>query len=390
VADETLRRRVYDILEPREGENFLSLFFDHFMVILIVTNVIAIALESVQEIGAIYGAFFFWFELVSVAIFTVEYVLRVWSVTEAPRREFRNPVKGRLRFVMTPLAVIDLIAILPFYLAFLIPVDLRFLRVFRLLRLFKLTRYSPALASVGAVLAEQRRQLGAALVIMVTLLVFSASVAYILERDAQPEKFASIPDAMWWAMATLTTVGFGDVTPVTPGGKIFGSILMILGVGMYALPAGILATGFAREFSKREFTVTWRLVAKVPAFSKLDALTIAEIADTLIPKVVPPRYTVVRRGEPAEAMYFIASGEVEIDMVPHMETLSTGEFFGEIALFKKCPRLATVTTSTECQLLILEAGDFHRLVEKHENLKEQIEKVMNERLAVLEKLGHPV
>lgn len=159
MADETLRRRVYDILEPREGENFLSLFFDHFMVLLIVTNVIAIALESVQEIGATYGTFFFWFELVSVAIFTVEYVLRVWSVTEAPRREFRNPVKGRPRFVMTPLAVIDLIAILPFYLAFLIPVDLRFLRVFRLLRLFKLTRYSPALASVGAVLAEQRRQL---------------------------------------------------------------------------------------------------------------------------------------------------------------------------------------------------------------------------------------
>jgi len=384
------RQKVYDLLEYHEGDDRLSHFIDFALIALIIANVIAVVLESVKELDALYGGFFHAFDVFSVVIFSIEYGFRVWSAPEDPTGVYDGAVKGRFKYMMTPMALIDLAAILPFYLSFIVAMDLRFLRVFRILRLLKLTRYSPALHTVGAVLTAQRRQLLAAMMIMMTLLVFSASVAYLLEHEAQPEAFGSIPSAMWWAMATLTTVGFGDVTPVTPIGKIFGGLLMIMGVGMYALPAGIIATGFAREFRKRDFTVSWRMVASVPAFHELDALTIAEIANCLNPLIVPQNQTIFRRGEHAESMFFIASGEVEVDVHPKPIRLGHGEHFGEIALIQHRPRTATVTAVTECQLMVLEVADFHRLTEDHPELAEHLARISKERLAELEQMGHPV
>ena len=140
------------------------------------------------------------------------------------------------------------------------------MHIFRLLRLLKLTRYSPALATFAAVLHGQCRSLDAALVIMLTLIIFAASIAYLFEKEAQPEDFASIPHAIRWALATLTTVDYGEVAPMMLGGKIFGGLIMILGVSMFAVPTGILTTGFANEIRKRDFLVTWQLVAGVPLF----------------------------------------------------------------------------------------------------------------------------
>jgi len=385
---QTLRNRTYEFLEPKGSEDRLAVYFDRFMIYLIIANVIAITLESVKEIHEAYQGIFYVFELLSIVIFSAEYIARVWSAPETPNRAYQAPISGRLKYMFTPLALVDLAAILPFFLTFFFVIDLRFMRVFRLLRLFKLTRYSPALVTVGAVLMEQRRQLGAALVIMLTLLVFSSSVAYLLEKDAQPENFASIPQSMWWAMATLTTVGFGDVTPITTFGKIFGAFLMVMGVGMYALPAGILATGFAREFKKREFTVTWKMVASVPAFANLDAVTIAEISSALKPSLIPAHYTIVKRGEAADGMYFIAEGEVEVDLHPIPIHLVQGEFFGEIALIFNRTRSATVTATTDCHLLMLERQDFEDLMNDHPILKEHIEEVATKRLHEIEKLSN--
>ncbi|MDP6882503.1 MAG: ion transporter [Rhodospirillales bacterium] len=257
----SLKRRLYNILESSAGGNWLGRWFDRFMIVLIVTNMIAVILESVESLAAAVPDFFWTFELFSVAVFTVEYLARVWVCTENPEPGYGHPLFGRLRQMSTPMALIDLIAILPFYLAFVVSVDLRFMRVFRLLRLFKLTRYSSALETLGIVVYGQRRPLGAALMIMLIVLIFASSIVYLFEHDTQPETFASIPHAMWWGLATLTTVGYGDVTPVTSGGRIFGAFIMVLGVGMFALPAGILATGFADEIRKREFVVSWKLVA---------------------------------------------------------------------------------------------------------------------------------
>ncbi len=204
---ESLRSRIYRIVETDESGNPIGKMFDTFMIVLIVTNVTAVVLESVPSLAAEYGVFFVNFDIFSIVVFTAEYATRVWVADEDPIYARYGPVLGRLRYMTSLMALIDLLAILPFYLGFFIDLDLRFMRVFRLLRLLKLTRYSSALETVGVVLMNHWRQLAASLVIMLTLLVFASSIAYLFEHKAQPEIFGSIPDAMWWGFATLTTVG---------------------------------------------------------------------------------------------------------------------------------------------------------------------------------------
>ena len=381
----TLKKRIFDVIESPDPEDWKGKSFDDFMIVLIITNVIAVVLETVESLRAAYGTFFLYFEYFSVALFSVEYALRIWTASENEDERFHPPVMGRVRYAMTPLALIDAIAILPFYLAFFLAVDLRFMRVFRLLRLLKLTRYSAALQTLGAAVYGQGRALGAALMIIVTLLVFSSSVIYLLEKDVQPEAFGSIPQAMWWGLATLTTVGYGDVTPISVAGKVFGSFIMVLGIGMFALPAGILATAFGNEIKKREFVVTWNMVASVPLFSRLDALRIAEIVQVLEMKMMPPRSTIVAKGDKADAMYFIAVGEVRVDVKPEPLQLNPGDFFGEIALLKETERTATVTAVTECQLLVLNAVAFKRLLTGHPEMRETLTEIMENRLAELER-----
>ncbi len=383
----TLKKFIFDVIESPDPEDWRGKSFDDFMIVLIITNVIAVVLETVESLRAAYGTFFTYFEYFSVALFTVEYGLRIWTADENEDERFHPPVMGRVRYAMTPLALIDIVAILPFYLAFFFAVDLRFMRVFRLLRLLKLTRYSAALQMLGAAVYGQRRALGAALVIIATLLVFASSVIYLLEKEAQPDAFGSIPEAMWWGLATLTTVGYGDVTPVSVAGKVFGGFIMVLGIGMFALPAGILATAFGNEIKKREFVVTWNMVASVSLFRNLDALRIAEIVQLLEMKIMPPRSTIVEKGDKADAMYFISAGEALVDIKPEPHQLMPGDFFGEIALLKETDRTATVTAVTECQLLVLSSGAFNRLLTGHPEMRETLTGVMEERLAELEESG---
>ena len=247
-----MRRRVHQILEVAAPGDFLSKIFDIFILSLIALNVTALVLETVEPIYAKAPALFRWFEVVSVAIFTIEYLLRIWSCVEAPR--YTSSVRGRLRFAVTPLALIDLFAVLPFYLPFL-GVDLRFIRAVRLVRLFrvlKVARYSKAIKTLGRVMSAKKEELLISLFVLLLLLLLSSSLIYFAEHDAQPEHFSSIPAAMWWGVATLTTVGYGDVCPVTPVGKLLASMIAILGIGMFALPTGILGAGFVEEIQARK------------------------------------------------------------------------------------------------------------------------------------------
>ncbi len=382
-----LRSRVFDVIESGARPSLANRLFDTALVLLILSNVAAVCLETVPELDARHQTFFDDFEVVTVAAFTVEYLLRLWVCVESRTAGSRTPLAARLRYLATPLALVDLMAILPFYLEFLIGADLGILRLLRLLRLLKLTRHSPALQTIGVVLRSQSRALTASMVILLIILVFSSAIVYLAEKDVRPGVFSSIPAAMWWSVATLTTVGYGDVTPVTPLGKLFGSITMIVGLGMFALPTGILATGFADEIRKRNFVVTWRLVAAVPLFREVDALRIAEIASLLKPKLVPPRYAVVRRGEPAESMYFIVHGNVEVDVPPTPIRLGPGNYFGEIALMTESTRTATVTAVTECQLLYLDVADFKRLLQANPDLAQQIQATVDARLSELKTQG---
>jgi len=188
-------------------------------------------------------------EVVSVAVFTLEYLGRAWWAVEDPR--YRHPVWGRLRYLVTPLALIDLVAILPFYLAQFVGLDLRLLRLLRVLRILKLSRYSPAVTVLADVMRDERDSLLVTFMVLITILVFASSGIYLFENEAQPEAFGSIPAAMWWAVATLTTVGYGDVTPITPAGKVFAALVTLTGIGMVSLPAGIIASGFTEALRQR-------------------------------------------------------------------------------------------------------------------------------------------
>lgn len=247
----TLRQRCFEILEVASAGDPASRLFDLAMITLIIANVLAVILGTVGSIQARYGTFLYAFEVFSVAVFTVEYLLRVWSCSVDPR--YAHGLRGRLRFAARPLLVIDLLAILPFYLAFL-AVDLRVLRAFRLFRLVriaKLARYSRSLQALGRVMWLKKEELVLTVFALFVLLIVASTLVYYAEREAQPEVFSSVPAAMWWGVATLTTVGYGDVYPVTWLGKAMAAVVAVLGIGMFALPAGILGSGFMEALQER-------------------------------------------------------------------------------------------------------------------------------------------
>lgn len=383
AADSTpnLRSRLYELLEETETRSAARRTISLFLVTVIVADVAAVCLETLGPLRSLYGALFRTIEIVAVAAFTFDYALRWWVAPERDATGASEPWHSRLSYAVSPFGVIDLLAVLPFYIDLLVPGDPDWLRVLRLLRLLKMARYAPGLSLFVAVIRAESRSLLAALLVMVVLLVVESGIMFIIERDAQPERFASIPHTMWWAIVTMATVGYGDVTPITPFGKLFGGVVMIVGIAMFAVPAGILATGFAAEIRKRDFVVTWHTVAKMPLFAGLDAGRIAEITALLKRQIVPAHYAVVSRGEPADSMFFIMEGEVEVDVQPYPVRLGKGQYFGEIALLRDTVRTATVTAVKECQLLGLDATDFRRLLEGHPEVKATITATVEQRLA---------
>lgn len=389
MARKSLRKRLNSVLEGTGPQHKVGWVLDMFLVVLITATVVAVVLETVASLAQDYAIPFQYFEIFSVIIFSVEYIVRVWTCVERTDRNYGRPIVGRLRYIFSPMALIDLIAIAPFYLAFFIGLDLRFIRVFRLLRLLKLTRYSAALTLVGSVFYTERRPLGAAAIVMAVLLVFASSFVYLAERAAQPEAFGSIPAAMWWGMATLTTVGYGDVTPITPLGKVLGAFVTLLGVGMFAMPAGILASGFAQALRGRDFVITWSMVASVPIFSRLDAKRIAEIAELLRPQIAVPGEIIIHKDAPADCMYFISSGEVTVDLPGRPVIMHAGDFFGELALIDHGKRTATVIATTTCQLLLLEEVDLEKLVSVDADLDEAIHRIADERRSQADQVATP-
>lgn len=220
-------------------------YFIKFIYALIVLNVLTLILESYQELNDNYGLFFYSFEIFSVAIFTLEYLIRIWVSDKT-----KEDKKERINFAFSTLGIIDLIAIIPFYLPFIFPFDLRvvrILRLFRLLRIFKLSRYSKSLKTIQYIFKETKAELSITVFVTFVLMILSSTLMYYIEHDAQPEKFASIGDAVWWAVATLTTVGYGDVYPVTALGKILSGIIALIGIGFVALPTGIISSAFIEK-----------------------------------------------------------------------------------------------------------------------------------------------
>lgn len=245
-----LRRRTWEIVEVARPGDLPSRFFDVAIRLLIALNVLAVVVETVPEIQVVAGSWLYAFDLVSVGVFTVEYIARVWSCTEDPRYE--RSLLGRLRFAVTPLALVDLLAILPFWLPVL-GIDLRILRgvrLFRLFRILKIARYSRALRAFGRVFRSKTEELVLTFALVGFLLLMASSLLYFAEHGAQPEVFSSVPAAMWWGIITLTTVGYGDVFPVTPAGRVLGGLFALTGVLLIALPTAILGAAFVEELER--------------------------------------------------------------------------------------------------------------------------------------------
>jgi voltage-gated potassium channel len=329
-----------------------------------------------QYATAIDGGFY----LVS-AFFIAEYVARLIAAAGDPSAAQRSARQSAWAYVGSLGGGFDLLGVLPgvFYAVLGTP-DALLLGV---VWIFKLVRYTPGLAGLQRVVSRARQSLFSVLLGFVVVLLASASLEYLIERRADPDKFASIPAALWWAIETVTTTGYGDNVPGTPPGRILAGAVMVCGILVLALSAGILATGFAEEMRRYAFLRTWSIVAKVPFFREVGASIIAEVAWLLRPLNFPAGAVVVRRGERGDCMYFIATGAVEIRLPAAPLRLGEGDFFGEIALLTGSPRNATVIAVEPATLLRLDIVEFRELMGRRPDLARVILEAAGRRLESL-------
>lgn len=307
-----------------------------------------------------------------LAFFAAELVWKSWP------RAHRD---GAANYLFTGPGLIDALAVLPIPLALLagVPADTAWL--LGSLWLLKLAAVVPGLSVLGRVIALEARPLGSVLLIFLIVLLLGSVALYVAERAAQPGHFGSLPQSLWWAVTTLTTTGYGDAVPITFAGRLIAGIVMICGLGVFGLWTGILATGFAAEHRRRDFVRNWELVTRVPFLRNLDPTAIIEITRMLRRIDLAERTVVVRRGRPGDCMYFIADGEVEVQVEPKPVRLGAGAFFGEIALLEGGPRTATVITTAPTTLLILEVSDFRAFTAMHPDLAQAVEKEAASRAA---------
>lgn len=249
-----IKKRTYEIIEKAQNNDKASKYFDLLILILIVSNTIAIVLESFNLLYTMYSTQFKLFEMFSVAVFSIEYILRIWT-SELGFPSKKGKPGSIIKYIFSPMAIIDLLAILPFYIPMIIPIDLRFLRMFRisrLLRILKINRYTKALSLIISVIRNKKDELIATVFVMGFMIMISSTMMYYFESEVQPESFPNIVASFWWSIATLTTVGYGDIYPITVMGKLFASIIAILGIGLVALPTGIISSGFIFAITKKE------------------------------------------------------------------------------------------------------------------------------------------
>jgi voltage-gated potassium channel len=260
------KKKVHGLLHPEiVGDKNWDKVINVFIVVVIILNVIAVMLETVEYLHTNYRAFFYYFDLVSVIIFTIEYVLRVWSSNH--EEKYKHPIWGRLKYMASPGAIIDLLAILPFFLHLFIGMgidlrEIRMLRLLRLLRLFRLTAYTQAAHMITNVFKKRMNELALSFILVIILIIISSCIMYFAEHGSyindQASQFTSIPKTIWWSVVTLTTTGYGDMYPVTNVGKAIGMVIMLTGVAFFALPAGIITAGFIDEFRAARVKKTHR------------------------------------------------------------------------------------------------------------------------------------
>jgi voltage-gated potassium channel len=369
--------RLYQILHPETRDPAARMFrgVHHAMVGAGIGIMLA---DTVGQWREAYGAALEAGFQIVCAFFFAEYFLRLIAAPGAPGAAHRGKWQSRFAWAMSLGGTFDLLGALPGVLD--VVFDPRYASLFGFIWAFKLVRYSPGLASLERVISNARQPLLSVLLGFGILLLLAASLAYLLEGSTQPDAFGSIPAALWWAIVTMTTTGYGDVVPQTVLGRMLAGVVMISGIAVIALWAGILATGYFEETRRREFLRTWDLVAKVPFFRDVGAAVIADVAHLLRPRDYPAGAVVMRRGEPGDCMYFVASGELEIRGRRERIFYGPGNFFGEVALLTGDPRNATIVAVTQCTLLRLDIVDFRQLLGRQPELARIIREAADARL----------
>jgi voltage-gated potassium channel len=306
-------------------------------------------------------------------LYCAAYALQIWLAPEAPGRRAVSAAGARLGYMLSTSGWIDLMAVLALPAGWLTGLPQRDAQLFAVVWALKYIRQSSSLA----VLLRVLRRAAPALVGLVTgffvVLLIAATLAYLFEREAQPEAFRSIPRALWWGIVTLSTTGYGDVVPLTIGGRMLAAGVMVSGIVIFALWAGIIASAFAEELQRRHFLRTWDLVAEVPFFQSLGAAAIADIVRLLHPRHVAAGTVVIREGQAGDSMYFIVSGEATVMFAHEPVKLGAGAFFGEMALLFGTRRSATVVITEPGVLLALDIADFRVLAGKRPELINVIE-----------------
>lgn len=380
TASLRMRRRLYEMLEASPHETRAGMLATWFIAALVVVSLCGTVLESVPHLNSRYGGLFHAIEIISLVVFSIEYAIRIWIAPEhVPYRQLSgHPV--RRTYILSGQGIVDFLAIVPLWGAMLESADFRVLIVLRILRVMKFGRYSSGMSSLLDVVWSERRALLGCLVILICATLVSASVMHVIEGTIQPGKFGTIPDAMWWSLVTLTTIGYGDVVPATAIGKMVAAVIIVGGVVMIALPVGIVANAFSDVIHRRDFIVTWSMVARVPIFSHLTAGDIAHVMQLMRARQVEKGEVIARRGDVAHAMYFVTEGEVEIELRPsHSVKLGAGQFFGERALLRKTSRSATVIACTRSRLLVLDASDLRSLISRDPHIAEHIDRIASGR-----------
>ena len=355
-----LRRRVFALLERGKRRDYASRGVDAAMIALILSNVVATILQTSPPFAALYGPQLVIFDRICVAVFALEYAARMWTAVELPAMHGTDNA-GRWRYALTPLMLIDLAALVPLALEWAFP-SVSEIILLRLVRFLKIARYTPAMSSIGRVIAEVYRPLMACLVLFATLVLIVSASMYMLEGALQPQELGDMPRAMWWSVVFLTKLGQVGALPQTLAGKLLSVVFMLLGIGFIALPVGIIGRGFYDEIRRRDFVVTFAMVSRVPLFSMLDAATLAKLVSLLKARKFAAGNVIIHKGDPADAVYFIADGEVAIALEGRTRLLQDGDFFGEMALLSRGRRTATATARRSCDLLVLELRDFESLM----------------------------
>lgn len=369
-----MRKRIFELLDPNSHE-YAAFQVRMVNVLIIIIGICSVSAETVTVLNHTARIVVNVITQVVSFIFILEYAVRLWVSPEFPHTANLSDLKLRKNWALSWEGIIDLIATFPAIslLSGKLQLGTESSSIFVLLWVIKLSTHAPGVSIIAKVFHTERSTLTAAAALFTIAIFSSATMMYWAERSAQPEAFGSIPSALWWAVVTLTTTGYGDVVPKTFIGSILSGFVMICGICILALLAGILATGFSAELRRREFVRIWDLVIQVPFFANMGAVAISDIVSNLRTRSYPANTLVIRHGEQGDSMYFIVSGDVEVHKGTHKIRLSEGDFFGEMSLINKKPRSSDVMTKTSCVLLVLNAADFYVLAGKQPNLIKAIE-----------------